>query len=299
MVIERFAKGTAATAGAGAGGFAGGFFSSPTFIILGALIVGLVFFAGDIRKALGSFGENFGKVELPDITLPEINFPKIEFPEFEFPEITFPDITFPDFSFLGGLFGGDTPPFSEEPTEEEVELPSEGLGPVTFPEGCFVNELGQLDCPSPPTFNVCAENPELCEEEAPDQIIPTPEQVEQEDFEKIFTPPLDLPVGFIGSGPSFEGGAIFETPTQFLTLSQIIEKFNVSASQAADILAQAKDDFGEFDFGTSTGSGIFGPPTGEESIVTGGATLESEAQKAACVSCELFGLNCPLCSGTI
>lgn len=44
---------------------------------------------------------------------------------------------------------------------------------------------------------------------------------------------------FIGGGPSFEGGTIFETPIEFLSLSQIIDRFMVTASQAADIRAQA------------------------------------------------------------
>jgi len=101
MVIERFAKKGAAVTGSGIGGFFGGLFSSPSFLILGALGVALLFFAGDIRKAFGSLGENFGKVELPDITLPTFNFPQIEFPSFEFPDIQFPsfDIDFPDIQF--------------------------------------------------------------------------------------------------------------------------------------------------------------------------------------------------------
>jgi len=65
-----------------------------------------------------------------------------------------------------------------------------------------------------------------------------------------------LPSGFVGGGPSFIGGSIFETPIANLSLSQIIDKFMVTASQAANILAIAKDDFGDFDFGTNTGLGI-------------------------------------------
>ncbi len=65
-----------------------------------------------------------------------------------------------------------------------------------------------------------------------------------------------LPSGFTGGGPSFIGGSIFQTPIQNLTLSQIIDKFNVSASQAANIKAIAGDDFGNFDFGTNTGGCI-------------------------------------------
>lgn len=61
-----------------------------------------------------------------------------------------------------------------------------------------------------------------------------------------------------GGGVSFEGGFITETPIEFLSLSQIIDRFGgrISATQAANLLAAAKDDFGDFDFGTNTGSGI-------------------------------------------
>jgi len=65
-----------------------------------------------------------------------------------------------------------------------------------------------------------------------------------------------LPSGFVGGGPSFIGGSIFETPLANLTLSQIIDKFMVTASQAANIKAIAQDDFGDFDFGTNTGLGL-------------------------------------------
>jgi len=129
MVLERLSK----TAGAGAGGFAGGFFSSPTFIILGAITVLLLFFQGDIRKAFGSFGENFGKVELPDITLPTINFPTFEFPEISFPEISFPEIKLPDFSFLADIFGGseDLPSIPEPFVEpERMDVPFGDTGEI-------------------------------------------------------------------------------------------------------------------------------------------------------------------------
>jgi len=67
---------------------------------------------------------------------------------------------------------------------------------------------------------------------------------------------LDIPQEFKGGGVGFIGGSVTETPIANLSLSQIIDKFNVSASQAANILAIAKDDFGNFDFGSNTGSGI-------------------------------------------
>lgn len=110
-----------------------------------------------------------------------------------------------------------------------------------------------------------------------------------------------LPPGFetggLGTGDSNVTGTIFETPiTCNSTLGFIIDKLGVTASQAADIRAQACGDFGDFDFGSNTGSGI--SPT-NPNVITGGATLQSEEQKAACVTCEMFGLNCPICKGSI
>ena len=54
----------------------------------------------------------------------------------------------------------------------------------------------------------------------------------------------------------FVGGGIFDTPIENLSLSQIVDRFNVSASQASNIQAEARNDFGNFDFGTNTGRGI-------------------------------------------
>jgi len=161
-----------------------------------------------------------------------------------------------------------------------------GPGTTTeFPEGCTVTPEGIISCPTPPTFDVCAEFPELCQQ---------PEQMFQETMEQIeqpFQPPVELPGGFVGGGVSFEGGTIFQRDPCFMTLNEIIEAgLARSASAAANLKAiacsenvtQEPSDFPEsFDFGTN----VPGP------------TPESEAQRAACTSCELFGLNCGICSG--
>jgi len=118
--------------------------------------------------------------------------------------------------------------------------------------------------------------------------------------EAPFAPPVELPGGFVGGGPSFEGGTIFETDICNKSLGQIAAENGISASAAADMKAQACEDLSFFDFGENTGSG-FGPgddPT-TTPLVTGGATLESEEQKAACTTCELFNLNCDICQGSI
>jgi len=76
----------------GAGSFLGGILNNPGAIILGGIAIALLFFSSDIRKAFGSFGESFGKIELPDINLPQFNFPEINFPEIKLPEFNFPEL---------------------------------------------------------------------------------------------------------------------------------------------------------------------------------------------------------------
>jgi len=61
---------------------------------------------------------------------------------------------------------------------------------------------------------------------------------------------------FLGGGTGFIGGSVTETPIANLSLSQIIDKFGVTASQARNLLDIAKDNFGDFNFGTNTGTGI-------------------------------------------
>jgi len=111
----------------------------------------------------------------------------------------------------------------------------------------------------------------------------------------------ELPPGFTGGGPSFEGGSVSEVSDQNCTTLICVLDRNpgMTASQAADRLAEILGNTGDFDFGSNTGSG-FGPGDDQGGgIVTGGGTLESEARRAACTSCQLFGLNCPICAGTI
>jgi len=349
MVLERLTRKGAAVAGSGAGGFAGGLFNNPGIIILGALVVGFVFFAGDIRKAFGSLGESLGGIG--DIQLPDITLPSFEFPTINFPDITFPsfDIEFPDFSdIFGGIdFGGVGEGASDffSGLQDQFDAFIEGIGGnggggLPLPED--VEDIGLIEDPAtecPCGSNViqdiqgdvsqtCIPCPEeeggfIGPPEPPEQCVDVPlitggsfntctGIVTQPDFvdesieppigdDQPFEPPIDLPEGFEGGGPTFEGGTIFETDDlSCTTLSCVLDRNpGMTASQAADRLAEILGNTGDFDFGTNTGSG-FGPGEDQSGgIVTGGATLESEEQKAACITCELFGLNCPLCSGAI
>jgi len=93
---------------------------------------------------------------------------------------------------------------------------------------------------------------------------------------------VGLPSGFeffqTEGSSGFVGGSINQTPIANLSLSQIIDMFNVTASQAANILAIAQDNFGDFDFGTNTGTGIGSvfQDLGLSSILPSGNVSQSE-----------------------
>jgi len=75
----------------------------------------------------------------------------------------------------------------------------------------------------------------------PFMLPPTLPITPPQDFGVTVAPNLldQIIAPFTGGGVSFEGGTIFETPIENLSLSQIIDQFMVTASQAADIKAQA------------------------------------------------------------
>jgi len=229
-------------AGRGAGGFLGGLFNNPGVVILGGLAIALAFFSGDIRRAFGSLGESISgglvNIELPDIQLPTINFP----------EITLPSI--------GDIFGGGpsepesaplTPPGAGEfnPADQPV-LPTDI--DIALSEGATPSDIAQMigfpdidpNLFQPPGQDV----PQTPVPEGPSVITPAGVDIGPFLGLEPVTPavpiPLPPPISPItGGGPSFEGGTIFETPIENLSLSQIIDQFMVTASQAADIQAQA------------------------------------------------------------
>jgi len=285
MVLKRVSE----AAGRGAGGFLGGIANNPGIIILGAVIAALVLFRGDIRNAFASVSEslgNIGNVQLPDITLPTINFPEITFPEF--PTITFPEFPTITFPSLPPIFGGPTPAPAAPPGGPVPEDQSGGFVGLEIPEGCQVNPDGTISCPTPPTFDVCATIPELCGggSESPPIFAEPPTLIP--------VPQLELPPGFGGGGPSFEGGTIFPINICNKTIGQIAQENGISASAAADLKAQACETF-DFDFGSNLGGGQ-GPG---DPLIPGTSTPESSLAEqeiiAACTSCQLFNLNCDLC----
>jgi len=309
-----------------AGSFLGGIFNNPGIVIIAAIGLALFIFKDRISEAFGSIGQNFGNIELPDINLPDINLPDINFPEFpEFPE-------FPDFGDFFDFFGGGRPVHDDD--HEHADLPPdvEDTGLLT-PE-----ERARCECGTNVIQDIQGDVSETCispctpEEGDDDFIGPTqcvdfpvigvgminsctgvitpfgeggfvgpPEPPEEPEPDEPFEPPVELPEGFEGGGPSFEGGQIFEGSDSGCNDLTCVLFWNptFTASQAANRLAEIQGTFGDFDFGTNTGSG-FGPGDDQTgSIVTGGATPESEEKRAACLTCELFGLNCGICAGTI
>jgi len=231
-----------------AGGFLGGILNNPGAVILGGIAIALLFFSGDIRKAFGSLGENFGKIELPAITLPTINLPEINFPEINFPD-------FPDFSFLGDIFGnigGSTnDPFNppDEPTPVDDPILDSDLGPITPGTNCVLMPDGTVSCDTGPQFDVCVAFPQLCAPGAggPPPDIP-PEIFDPGGLIGGGPPPIIIPDDIsaqiegpeseFGGGPSFIGGITTFGSDIVDTLSEVLNIFpGLSASQAADALA--------------------------------------------------------------
>jgi len=197
-----------------AGQFAGGFFNNPGALaavaIVTAILAALVIFRNDIRGFLGQ------EIQLPDITLPSINLPSFELPSFELPSFELPSFELPSINL----------PSFELPSFEDIfGVPLPEIGDVDFTDVGQAGARGERGGAG---------------EQVP--VLPIPQPVFNELFDIPISPGLldDVIGPFEGGGPSFEGGFIFETPIENLSLSQIIEMFNVTASQAADILAQAQ-----------------------------------------------------------
>jgi len=315
MVIERFAKSSARVGGTGLGSTIGAFFNSPA--VFGLAIVGilLVFFSGDIRKAFGSLGESISgaipSFELPDISLPDITFPSFDFdfPEISFPDISFPEITLPNFDFLGGIFDDGSPPDLTDPANEGLIINEEGdlaLPPDTSLASNLFDNIVDFFTPKEEEVidtQLPSQDPQLnfptLPPDTPLPFLPPIVTGIAPQIDESFTPPVELPVGFEGGGVSFEGGTIREISICNMSLGDIAAKFGISASAAADMKFQECEE-SDFDFGTNTGSGFgAGDDTSGGNCYRGGATLESEEKRAACLTCELFGLNCPICAGTI
>jgi len=226
---------------------------NPSLIALGALGIGLFIFRDKISgffsditggaKTANILGENLlsNLQGTQDLLLGVNKF----FTDFKFPEITFPEFNFtlPDF-------------FPPTAADVGTDIDKALAGGATAEDIADIIGIDPTDPNQDPTKFL---PPDLPPKEP--TVIFRDAEIFAKDFPETFKelPVSDfkpLPSGFEGGGVSFEGGAIFETPIANLSLSQIIDKFMVTASQAADIRGRARDDFGDFDFGTNTGGGI-------------------------------------------
>ncbi len=203
---------------------------NPSLIALAALGIGLFIFRDKISQFvsgatggaetvsnLGQTGSILSGNLLGNLTGLQDIFKGVS--DFKFPEIKFPEIKFPDFEFPS--INLDV--FQPIGTSDITETPA-AVGRAS--------DRGR---------NVFTQTTEEAQREIENFNVQTG---------------LDTGQQFQGGGLSFIGGSVSEIPIERLSLGQIIERFNVSASKAADIRARARDDFNDFDFGTNTGSGI-------------------------------------------
>lgn len=206
-------------AGQVAGGFAGGFFNNPGVIagigIIAAIGIPLLIFRKEITEFFGrSFGE--AAVEGAGAAIGGAFESAGESVTNFFSNITLPEITLPSL------------PSIELPSLPSFELPSIELPPI-----------GDVDFTE---VGMAAARARQDDDDVIGQPV-DPEIIERQVFGDVTIAPTLLDsiiVPFTGGGPSFEGGTIFETPIEFLSLNQIIEMgLAESASEAASLRAEA------------------------------------------------------------
>jgi len=241
-----------------AGSFIGGLFNNPTFLILGALGVILLFFQGDIRKAFA----NLGKIEIPPIELPTINLPTINLPEIKFPAL--PDFT----GFFTGLQEQQENFFTKFINQFNLGISADIPKPTKMVEDTGLIDFSKCQCGATViqdafgnVFSECKQcqvTDTALPSQDPSLNIPdtngfvggiggglldflglTPAQ-EFAISKGGFEVPKSNPFG-IGGGGSFIGGTTTFGDTDNIvdTLSEVLNIFpNLTASQAADALAQ-------------------------------------------------------------
>jgi len=243
-------------AASGAGSFLGGFFNNPGVVILGALAIALLFFQKDIRGAFGSLGqgisEGIGGLGNIDITLPEFNFPDIKFPDIQFPSFDISNI-FP----------------SQDQFPEAVLTPGGEVAVIPLGEpGAAINPADQPTNPTPVDFALSEglPLPPLTPEEIaldpnldptkflPPDLTPDLPPIATIPF-AVVTPAEPEPISALNLG---QEQPFAEAPLGALSLSAIIDMFDVSASKAADIKFISQQGGDPF----ASGGNIFGenPP---------------------------------------
>jgi len=260
-----------------AGSFLGGLANNPAIVIIALVLGGLFIFRDRISGAFGSLGESLSgglgdiNIQLPEINLPEIKLPEITFPEFNFPDFTnlFEQLFKNQQSILAGQTVAGAEGFPVQIPPDTVIDPETGIVTSTTPPttqtvtGDLSTFFGEQ---RPLVFDTLIDAFGLSPKEAAIELrdITTIEglnevlqkfnlaAIQEATFQGIavpISPPkepvqsflIDQPTQkFEGGGISFQGGSIFETPIQNLSLSQIIDKFMVTASQAANLKAIAQ-----------------------------------------------------------
>lgn len=202
----------------------GSFFNNPGVIILGALAVVFLFFQGDIRKAFGSLGESISG-GLGDINI-------------QLPEIKLPDITFPSFD-ISNIFP------SQEQFPEAVLTPEGEVAtlPLSQPGEGLPNPADQPTNPTPIDIalsegatasdiaDIIGIQPDDPNQDPTKFLPPTEELVSTVPF-AVVTPAEPEPTSALNLG---QEQPLTEAPLGALSLSSIIDKFMVTASQASNI----------------------------------------------------------------
>jgi len=219
---------------------------------LGVLAYFVIKGGRDLFGALGGIKlPSIGDITLPNITLPSINLPAVE--------SYLPSILNP--SDPSTIRRGDpNDPFFKDSDYVAVD-PHQPAGSKVVIKDKTTLFVGGTEILGPSGEVIPPERPLnlLGFKETPRDLGCT--TCKAVDSKQLIIPKVqsELRTGqqFSGGGPSFVGGTILETPISNLSLGQIIEKFGVGATEAADIRARARNDFpSDFDFGTNTGSGI-------------------------------------------
>jgi len=322
--IETAASSGSRVAGRGVGSAIGAAASSPAGFAIIA-ITGLIIAAVIFKKDIGTFFSNlnpFKDFEFPEFKFPtfENPFADFKFPTFEFPEFKnpFEDFEFPELPDFTSIFAGfqeqlDNFEFPTLPAlfkdEDEPTTAGAGGGFGNDPRRQSTFNRDESGILSQDEINNLRDIDDEVTDLTPTQrfnfiergVIPTgfivvDGELTAETPTEIFASPnfettrieSNLQTGFeafqVGDS-GFVGAAINPTPIGNLSLSQIIDKFNVTASQAANIKAIANDDFGDFDFGTNTGGGI-GSIIPSISSLVGGSGLNVSSNQFEGLSAE-------------
>jgi len=253
-MVTRMAKSKTDKAASGAGSFLGGLTNNPGAVAIAVILGALFLFRNQITSAFGSLGETIGG-GLGDIN---VNLPSFDL---DFPDFNFPDFNFPDFNIdFGDPFANiqesidkivDQFSNPDQPGREEGSTPDPDVIPDTT-GGLADRQQAARDAIA------AAEAEAALQDTFDDQFFGDAELVrianEQEFRDRQLDPiinnndilsPFQVQSGiedqiFGGGGLSFVGGSVSEIPIERLSLGQIIDQFDVTASQAANLRAIAQ-----------------------------------------------------------